>query len=357
MRAGSLALRVPAAAAARAQGDGAAALRVHAATSGACSAYERVPGRVRFFLDTAVYADTARALLPEIAGYGAGLINHLFRAEIRIDTGTAGAALVSVVGARGAAFGRARSASSPRTGRACASRSRRVQPAAAGVRVDGARPGHEEGRRRAARRGRRRRSRRRRRSASAAPTRSRGEGRGSSAAGTEWAASAESRAAGAAPASPARRLPAARSLRPGLVVGVLAAADAARVRPSISCGSRASASARNAAAAAVARRDRRAHGPGQKARRGRRPRASAAAAWRNAGRAAAGLSSASAVRPRSNSGHGFSASSSLAARNARQRRVLPPEAHEREPRACSTSAAPGIESSARARPGAARSRA
>jgi hypothetical protein len=64
-------------------------------------AYERVPGRVRFFLDGAVYADTARALLPEIAGYGAGMINHLFRAEIRIDTGTAGAALVSVVGARG----------------------------------------------------------------------------------------------------------------------------------------------------------------------------------------------------------------------------------------------------------------
>jgi hypothetical protein len=64
-------------------------------------AYERVPGRVRFFLDAAVYADTARALLPEIAGYGAGLINHLFRAEIHIDTATAGAALVSVAGARG----------------------------------------------------------------------------------------------------------------------------------------------------------------------------------------------------------------------------------------------------------------
>ena len=44
-------------------------------------AYERVPGRVRFFLDEAVYADTARALLPEIAGYGAGLIDHLFRAR------------------------------------------------------------------------------------------------------------------------------------------------------------------------------------------------------------------------------------------------------------------------------------
>jgi hypothetical protein len=64
-------------------------------------AYERVPGRVRFFLDEAVYADSARLLLPEIAGYGAGLINHLFRAEIRIEI-SSGVAQVSVTGARGA---------------------------------------------------------------------------------------------------------------------------------------------------------------------------------------------------------------------------------------------------------------
>jgi hypothetical protein len=64
-------------------------------------AYERVPGRVRFFLDESVYADTARALLPEIAGYGAGLIDHLLRVEIQIDTATAGSALVSVTGATG----------------------------------------------------------------------------------------------------------------------------------------------------------------------------------------------------------------------------------------------------------------
>jgi hypothetical protein len=63
-------------------------------------AYERVPGRVRFFLDEAVYADTARVLLPEIAGYGAGLIDHLFRAEIKIET-VVGAAEVSVTGAQG----------------------------------------------------------------------------------------------------------------------------------------------------------------------------------------------------------------------------------------------------------------
>jgi hypothetical protein len=63
-------------------------------------AYERVPGRVRFFLDKGVYADTARVLLPEIAGYGAGLVDHLFRAELRIDASGA-AALVSVEGAVG----------------------------------------------------------------------------------------------------------------------------------------------------------------------------------------------------------------------------------------------------------------
>ncbi len=47
-------------------------------------AYERVPGRVRFFLDGKVYADSARALLPEIAGYAAGLIDHLLRGEIKL---------------------------------------------------------------------------------------------------------------------------------------------------------------------------------------------------------------------------------------------------------------------------------
>ena len=46
--------------------------------------YERVPGRVRFFLDARVYTDSARVLLPEIAGYAAGLIDHLFRAEVRL---------------------------------------------------------------------------------------------------------------------------------------------------------------------------------------------------------------------------------------------------------------------------------
>lgn len=63
-------------------------------------AYERVPGRVRFFLDEAVYADSASVLLPEIAGYGAGLINHLFRAEIHVEI-NGGVAQLSVSGAQG----------------------------------------------------------------------------------------------------------------------------------------------------------------------------------------------------------------------------------------------------------------
>ncbi|HXJ22468.1 MAG TPA: hypothetical protein VMT03_19780, partial [Polyangia bacterium] len=63
--------------------------------------YLRVPGRVKFFLDAAVYRDTAQALLPEIGGYATGLIDHLFRAEIHLEA-TAGAATVSVSGVRGA---------------------------------------------------------------------------------------------------------------------------------------------------------------------------------------------------------------------------------------------------------------
>ena len=49
-------------------------------------AYLRVPGRVRFFLDRAVYRDSARALLPEIGAYAAGLVNHLFRADIHLES-------------------------------------------------------------------------------------------------------------------------------------------------------------------------------------------------------------------------------------------------------------------------------
>jgi hypothetical protein len=63
-------------------------------------AYLRVPGRVRFFLDGSVYVDTARALLPEIGAYGAGLVDHLFRAEIHLGV-TGDTVAISVTGARG----------------------------------------------------------------------------------------------------------------------------------------------------------------------------------------------------------------------------------------------------------------
>jgi hypothetical protein len=70
-------------------------------------AYERVPGRVRFFLDDAVYADTARAILPEIAGYGAGLVDHLFRVELTLSAKD-GVVTVEARGASGALDGRVR---------------------------------------------------------------------------------------------------------------------------------------------------------------------------------------------------------------------------------------------------------
>jgi hypothetical protein len=68
-------------------------------------AYQRVPGRVRFFLDEAVYADTARVLLPEIGAYGAGLCDHLFRVELALEAPSEGGVSVELRGARGAAEG------------------------------------------------------------------------------------------------------------------------------------------------------------------------------------------------------------------------------------------------------------
>jgi hypothetical protein len=47
--------------------------------------YQRVPGRVRFFLDGRTAADSARVLLPEIAGYAAGLIDHLLRTRVLLS--------------------------------------------------------------------------------------------------------------------------------------------------------------------------------------------------------------------------------------------------------------------------------
>jgi hypothetical protein len=64
------------------------------------AAYVRVPGRVRFFLDEAVYADAARTLLPEIEGYAAGLLDHLLRASLRVQlSGTTATVTLEGIGA------------------------------------------------------------------------------------------------------------------------------------------------------------------------------------------------------------------------------------------------------------------
>jgi hypothetical protein len=64
-------------------------------------AYQRVPGRVRFFLDWRIYEDSARVLLPEIGAYTAGMIDHLLRGDISIKLED-GKAAITVAGARGA---------------------------------------------------------------------------------------------------------------------------------------------------------------------------------------------------------------------------------------------------------------
>ena len=52
-------------------------------------AYENIGATLHFLLDEAVYADMAAALLPEIAGTGAGLLNFLMRAtlEMKVESG------------------------------------------------------------------------------------------------------------------------------------------------------------------------------------------------------------------------------------------------------------------------------
>jgi len=59
--------------------------------------YRRAPGRVRFFLDNAVHQDTARALLPEIGAYAAGIVDHLLRGELQLEA-VEGGVRVSVMG-------------------------------------------------------------------------------------------------------------------------------------------------------------------------------------------------------------------------------------------------------------------
>jgi hypothetical protein len=47
--------------------------------------YVREPRQVRFFLDEAIHVDTSRVLLPEVAAYTAGLLDHLLRASIKTE--------------------------------------------------------------------------------------------------------------------------------------------------------------------------------------------------------------------------------------------------------------------------------
>ncbi len=61
-------------------------------------AYRREPAQVRFFLDEAVYADTAAAQLPEIGGYLIGVLEHLFRARVSLSLAGDAALTVRLAG-------------------------------------------------------------------------------------------------------------------------------------------------------------------------------------------------------------------------------------------------------------------
>jgi hypothetical protein len=64
--------------------------------------YEWIPGRVRFFMDERVYSDAARALLPEVAGYAAGMVEHLLRGSLAltVSDGQVAIALEGVAGGK-----------------------------------------------------------------------------------------------------------------------------------------------------------------------------------------------------------------------------------------------------------------
>ncbi len=71
-------------------------------------AYERLDGVVQFFLDEAVYADTAAAWLPVVGSYVSGLFNDLLRAEVSLafkESQGANQITVSLSGFVGAAKG------------------------------------------------------------------------------------------------------------------------------------------------------------------------------------------------------------------------------------------------------------
>ena len=62
--------------------------------------YEWIPGRVHFFLDERVYSDAARVLLPEVAGYAAGMVEHLLRGSLAL-TAADGQVAVALEGVSG----------------------------------------------------------------------------------------------------------------------------------------------------------------------------------------------------------------------------------------------------------------
>jgi hypothetical protein len=64
--------------------------------------YEWIPGRVHFFLDERVYSDAARTLLPEVAGYAAGMVEHLLRGSLALTAadGQVAVALEGVAGGK-----------------------------------------------------------------------------------------------------------------------------------------------------------------------------------------------------------------------------------------------------------------
>ncbi len=62
--------------------------------------YQRLPEGVHFFLDDKVFADSAAALLPEVAAYTAGLVDHIFRGSA-VFAFEAGGASVKLEGLRG----------------------------------------------------------------------------------------------------------------------------------------------------------------------------------------------------------------------------------------------------------------
>lgn len=66
------------------------------------AAYRRLGDEIHFFFDAVVYADAAKAWLPQVMGYAAGLADHLMRGKLQIAV-SEGKARVSLSGLEGMA--------------------------------------------------------------------------------------------------------------------------------------------------------------------------------------------------------------------------------------------------------------